>query len=73
MICLCVIAAAIELLETCSGVLQQCNEVLFEVLFTLAQDEWPQVSSLCQSWLTAWLPKHTNSASQVRELCCATG
>lgn len=52
----CVHAATIELLEKCSGVLHDFNEVLFEVLFTLAQDDWPQVSTLCQSWLNGWLP-----------------
>ena len=64
--------AAMKLLEQCSSTLQDCHEVLFEVLFTLAQDEWPQVSSLCQSWLRDWLPSSSKpvSVSQVSpELC----
>ena len=58
-------AAVIRLLQHCDGVLQEATEVLYEVLFTLAQDEWPQVSSLCQSWLSCWLPLHQDS-SRVR-------
>lgn len=38
--------------------LQEANEALYEVLFTLAQDDWPQVSSHCQAWLACWLPNH---------------
>ena len=54
-------AAVITLLQHCDGVLQEATEVLYEVLFTLAQDEWPQVSSLCQNWLSCWLPLHQDS------------
>ena len=45
------------LLEGCSAVLEGASEVLYEVLFTLAQDDWPQVSSHCQAWLTSCLPQ----------------
>lgn len=59
-VCLCMSAAAMKLLEHCSSTLQDCNEALFEVLFTLAQDDWPQVSSVCQSWLQNWLPSNSD-------------
>ncbi|KAK9808680.1 hypothetical protein WJX72_001826 [[Myrmecia] bisecta] len=34
---------AVELLAQCSLALQQSTELLLEIIFTLAQDEWPQV------------------------------
>ncbi|KAL3144835.1 hypothetical protein ABBQ38_001942 [Trebouxia sp. C0009 RCD-2024] len=51
------------LLEGCSPVLEGACEVLYEVLFTLAQDDWPQVSSHCQAWLTSCLPQHPQAVS----------
>lgn len=51
------------------------TELLYEVLFTLAQDDWPQVFSLCQTWLASWLLRHNQAGSAVRDClltiqCC---
>ncbi|KAL3144083.1 hypothetical protein ABBQ32_003877 [Trebouxia sp. C0010 RCD-2024] len=53
------------LLEGCSPVLEGASEVLYEVLFTLAQDDWPHVSSHCQAWLTSCLPQHPQAGKAV--------
>ena len=57
-------AAVAMLLEHCSTVLSEAAEALYEVLFSLAQDDWPQVSSFCQTWLR----KHATGTMQVKPL-----
>ncbi|KAL0037252.1 hypothetical protein WJX79_008456 [Trebouxia sp. C0005] len=54
--------AVTQLLEHCSIVLQDPNQALYEVLFTLAQDEWPQVSNHCHAWLCRCLPAQHKGA-----------
>ncbi|DBA77508.1 hypothetical protein WJX77_009976 [Trebouxia sp. C0004] len=54
--------AVTQLLEHCSTVLQDPNQALYEVLFTLAQDEWPQVSNHCHAWLCRCLPAQHQGA-----------
>ncbi|KAL0049229.1 hypothetical protein WJX82_009193 [Trebouxia sp. C0006] len=54
--------AVTQLLEHCSTVLQDPNQALYEVLFTLAQDEWPQVSNHCHAWLCRCLPAQHKGA-----------
>ena len=62
MMCVIVGAAVTQLLEHCSTVLQDPNHALYEVLFTLAQDEWPQVSNHCHAWLCRCLPAQHRGA-----------
>ena len=59
-------AAVGALLEHCSTVLSEAAETLYEVLFSLAQDDWPQVSSFCQTWLR----KHATDTMQVKSSNC---
>lgn len=42
-----------SLLESCGPALQRSSQLLLEVIFTLAQDEWRQVALPCQQWLAA--------------------
>ncbi len=69
-------AAVTALLEHYSSVLEDASEVLYEILFTLAQDDWPQVSNHCQAWLAGWLPQHHKGKPRVRRraslqrICC---
>ena len=74
--CMLCSAGVTALLEECSSVLTGATELLYEVLFTLAQDDWPQVSSHCQTWLASWLPQHNQAGSAVRDClltiqCCS--
>ena len=41
----------IKLLDSCLPALDQSAGMLLDVLLTLAQDEWGQVSGPCQTWL----------------------
>lgn len=44
-------AGVIQLLEQCSLALAGSSQPLLEIILTLAQDEWWQVSQLCTQWL----------------------
>ncbi len=40
-----------ELLDKCATSLRACSEQFLEMVFTLAQDAWPQVAGPCREWL----------------------
>ena len=44
-------AGCMQLLESCSPTLPAAAPLLLEVLFTLAQDDWPQVACPVRAWL----------------------
>jgi hypothetical protein len=58
-----------DLLDNCSGTLQNSTENLLEAVFTLAQDEWPQVATPCREWLSkkATLPDQAPGRGPLRE------
>ena len=47
----------------CSAALSECRPFLTDILFALAQDEWPSVSSTAKAWLSGQLEESTTKTS----------
>ena len=54
----------IELLKRCKDTLAASSEMLLEILYTLAQDEWPQVAAPCLTFLSLSLASTSSRDAQ---------
>ena len=60
-------AGVVRLLEECGGTLAASQKALLNILFTLAQDGWPEVAQPCMAYLRSSLEACTSSTDTAEQ------